>query len=35
MEDFKIKNEDGLELTVTNNHPDNYEPIMGGLFVWL
>lgn len=31
MKDFKIKNEDGLELTVTNHHPEDYQPIIGGM----
>lgn len=31
MNDFKIKNKDGLELTVTNRYPEYYESIMGGI----
>lgn len=31
MEGFKISNESGLELTVSNVHPDNECVIMGGM----
>jgi hypothetical protein len=31
MEAIKIKNDAGLELTVTTSHPENYNPIMGGM----
>lgn len=31
MEAIKIKNDAGLELTVTTDHPENYNPIMGGM----
>lgn len=31
MEFIKLKNENGLELTVTTNHPKDYQPIMGGM----
>lgn len=30
MKDFKIKNEEGLELTITQSEIKDYEPIMGG-----
>ena len=30
MDFIKVKNEKGLELTVTTEHPENYQPIMGG-----
>jgi len=31
MDDFKIKNKEGLQLTVTNLHPENYEALIGGM----
>jgi hypothetical protein len=31
MEAIKIKNDAGLELTVTTVHPENYNPIIGGM----
>lgn len=31
MEFIKLKNENGLELTVTTNHPEDYHPIIGGM----
>lgn len=31
MESIKIKNDAGLELTVTTAHPENYDPIMGAM----
>lgn len=31
MDAIKIKNEAGLQLTVTTVHPENYIPIMGGM----
>lgn len=31
MEFLTIKNESGLELTVTTNQPEDYEPIFGGM----
>ena len=31
MDFIKVKDENGLELTVTTNHPQDYDPIMGGM----
>ena len=31
MDFIKVKDENGLELTVTTNHPEDYKPIMGGM----
>lgn len=31
MENIKIKNDRGLELTVTTDHPEYYSSIMGGM----
>lgn len=31
MDIITIKDENGLELTVTTNHPENYQPIFGGM----
>lgn len=31
MDFIKVKNENGLELTVTTNHPEDYQRIIGGM----
>lgn len=31
MDFITVKNENGLELTVTTNHPEDYEAILGGI----
>lgn len=35
MDFIKVKDENGLELTVTTNHPEDYQPIMGGMNISL